>query len=243
MRLEAPTAGAGAAAPACSPAGREVEVKLELASGAEHAAVRALLGAPSRRLQQVNLYFDTLDERWRAAGFSVRARQENGALELTLKGNRRMAGAFRECDEHTVRLPPAVFGALERGTAAVAPFLRALVAEKGVALPAGLDPAQLVPLGATRTTRELLRVPSISGAKLELDVTTYPGGKVVHEAELEVSSAHDRDAVMRALAELLARAGVPVRVSSVSKQSRFRELWRASRAALNCAGAAPKPAS
>jgi uncharacterized protein YjbK len=225
---EANVSDTKAAQPAGAKDGNETELKLLLpdAAAAEMLAERL---APMLALQdQVNCYFDTPDDAFRRAGWSVRVREQNGTeLILTVKGRETGTDSFMSHPEHEQVVSHDLWPGLRAGSLSVATVVADLLAAKGADLPAGLDCRQLRPLGTTETTRRVYLLPGAGPAlHVELDRTHYPDGQVVHEVELEVPSSESSEQAMQRLRVVFEALGLPWQVNKFTKHSRFRACLR-----------------
>ena len=206
--------------------GQELELKFVLPDAAASAALEAAAGGRRReRVVQTNHLFDTSDARLRAAGLTLRLREEAGSWRVTLKGPSRRLGAARAREELEAAVGRATATRILAGE--VSP-LDALDSAAGLVAGAR-DRAEggLRLLGSFRNerVRVLADLPGYGPALLEIDRTHLPGDRVDHEVELEVPAAGPdaEEAAGRAeaaLRTLLERIGVePVQASG--KASRF----------------------
>jgi len=207
---------------------REIEFKLQLAGESDFDALVAVLPGGARlarrELAQTNHYFDTRDGALHAARSSLRLREAGGAWTLTAKGPqdagaaRDLALARRAEEECAVdgrsaaellagtRCPLATL--LARRGARASPFaarLEALVAGRELIRIGGFENlrARVGPIAVELDGRP-------RQLTLELDRTTFPGGRVDWEVELEVE-AEDAPAAAALLGTWFRRAGLPWR--------------------------------
>lgn len=211
--------------------GMEREFKLQLASPAACARLRAALGpAPARQTRQENHFYDTSARGLRAARIALRLREEEGRWFLTLKGPRQDGGGALstraeeelELDAHAAHalLAPGSdpLAVLERARGE-SPLVRAARATVGRTPLARLgsfsnERLRLGPLALEGVATELV---------LELDRTRFPGSVETHELELEVPAEADPAAVEAALRALFARLDLPWRAGE-NKAARFFRL-------------------
>ncbi len=205
---------------------RELELKFYLPDAEAAAALEdAARGRRRDRVVQINHLFDTPDARLRAAGLTLRLREEAGSWQVTLKGPSRRLGAARDREELDAAVGRATADRILAGGVSPLDALdasAALVAEARERAAGGLRY-----LGDFRNVRVRVDadLPGYGPALLEIDRTHLPGGRVDHEVELEVP-ATGPDAVdgagraESALRSLLERIGVePVPASG--KAGRF----------------------
>lgn len=154
----------------------ETEVKLTLLSPSPLGALRASLGAPKVKKEQLNRYFVPSAP----ARTVVRVREEGGGLILTVKagGERDARGIFRRPERNRVIPPEWLFSLLYTGECAdllLDPVMH------GISTP-------LSYLGQLRNTRYLF---SFESWTIELDHTYYPDGEEVWELEIEAEDAEE----------------------------------------------------
>lgn len=213
---------------------QEIEIKLAVGSREALDAISAAAGGkPVGTARQVNHFFDTDALDLDGAKHVVRVRDEDGAFFLTLKGPSKEAqgGALTLRSEEEITLDPATAsGLINGGSDPLAVMENA----------PGMDPSRRALLDSIRKAcggRELKRVgcfqnlrtrlptsiPTSQGAAqvmLEMDCTTFPGGVVECEIEVEVPTTADAPAVEAGLRDLLQRASVSGKPTS-SKAKRF----------------------
>jgi uncharacterized protein YjbK len=223
--------------------GSETEFKVAVESERAFDALLRQLDLPAREfhpsVQQLNHFFDTRNHALLAHGLTLRLREEAGRHTLTLKGEERRAtadGTLTERLEEEVRLPLEVALDVLQGTIPPREALAKRLGEAGApalrALDAALGGAELHYVGKFENRRTRLPPVSLdaggSGVTVvfELDRSTFPGGAVEHEIEVELRAAGCDAAVVHAsLVALLERAGVRW-VAAESKARRFFDSLR-----------------
>jgi inorganic triphosphatase YgiF len=219
--------------------GREVELKLAVDDAAALEAVAAAAGgARQAPAHQTNTFFDTPSLSLDAARCICRLREEGGRYTLTLKGPATAAssdGVVTSKVEEEWDLDEAGARLLLAGREDPLLVLKDRSEQNPLLeqVRARAADERLAPLGAfsnerTRIVATLVVAGAPRPAVLELDRTTFPGGVVEHEVELEIDDAAAADSWRLALDELFARAGVCGRPAA-SKAKRFFSLVRASR--------------
>jgi uncharacterized protein YjbK len=216
-----------------NPHGTEDELKLALLGDQPiERIVAAAGGAAGVSSLQVNTYFDSTAHRLQEARYMVRLRADDDRHVVTLKGPGVSRGSVASRPEEEVEIGPGLARQILEGT--VSP-LRPLEGgpEKRQALVGAirstLGEADLAPIGSVqnRRTRVPLRVEADGEpveVVLELDETTFPGGVVHHEVEVELPPGASASAVETGLRDLLARAGVEARLSTPKVQRFFEAL-------------------
>lgn len=202
----------------------ETELKLLLPDEAAWRRVRAAL-APGRKVIQQNHFFDRADAALRAARIGVRLREEAGRATLTVKADRAAAsaGAVTTRIELESEFPAErVEGALRDGLDLL-PWIARWRGEQAVA---GVDPELAAFFAGLETLvdgerlalrmafvneREALRLPLRDAegpfeVELALDRTSFPGGRVDHEIEVELEVEKERAADFVARVERAVRA-------------------------------------
>jgi uncharacterized protein YjbK len=175
----------------------EIELKWSLRP-ADHALLSghlaAMLGEP-RLLEQDNRFFDSADRRLHRRRLNLRLRRENQGLLMTCKrkaGEADALGTSRH-DEWEEWLDPALWRLVDDPLAELAGLL-----PLPPPLVEALDGAALRALGGFANLRREYRDRRPGGSDLLcLDRTTFPGGRVDHELEIETadpasSAAHWR---------------------------------------------------
>lgn len=192
----------------------EVELKLEL-DGASFERLLTM-GRLSKRIDQLNVYFDH-DWLLADAAITCRVRVAEGCAMLTVKIPRGRDGSSRAMLELEDVLPSERLAALRS-----AGVLRSSVSLRDV-LPnaiqeeiASLGVSEVACVGWTRTTRYVLSFDELG--ELELDRVRLPGGKIAYEVEIE----HTDPSVRGRLAELVHQLAPEASPSSLSKFQRFR---------------------
>lgn len=215
----------------------ETELKLLLATAAELQALRSVCGPTAHVLEQDSHYFDDPAGGWRAAGWSVRLRdqREAGRLRhlLTVKGPAPQieGSSFLRRGEWERWIRSLGAAEIRPGGAKLGQEVAALLQTTDApALPDILDPSALVPVGSLHNVRVAVPLPGDGpDLLLELDTTDYPDGETGWEAELELSDgmgAAEQDAAVSRLRSALQQAGVPWRPSTVTKLARFHAALR-----------------
>ncbi len=188
----------------------EREVKLRLADEASWQRLQAVLGDPSASLDQVNLYLDTPSLEVAGRRGMLRLRRQDGTWSLTWKRGLRMEQGYFEALEVECPLDEAAGQCPDLAALEHLPPVRSLRAD-GVAGPLALQ-------GEVRNLRQ--RYPLTDGSVLELDRTTFPGGRV--DFEVEVETMHPEQ-VTSLLEDLARRAGVVLQAQDRTKYERFLE--------------------
>lgn len=194
----------------------EIELKLRVPNAAALTAIaKASGGRPRGTVQQVNHFFDTPSWRLRGCGFGLRLRDEDGRWFLTAKGPALKGSSARVSArrEEEVELPgdagDRVLAGLDDPLDVLARHGDAPAAEVAAELLANAGDEAVALLGTFENRRT--RVDALlegHPVTLELDETTFPGGIVHHEVEVEVSGLELVGPVGTALDSLLASIGV-----------------------------------
>lgn len=198
------------------------------------ARLTALGAAAAHPVRQVNHFFDTPGRSLRRAGLTLRLREENGSFRLTLKGPEFVReGALTVRPEEELPLGAGEARALLSGGRSP---LDVLVRKAETPFALGYRArelagnAKLEHCGSFENQRQRvgpLSPPRIaSGAPLvfELDRTSFPGGRVERELEVEVPMGVPVEEVRTILGELFEHVGIPW-VTAPSKAARlFRIL-------------------
>ena len=201
-----------------SAAPREIELKLELASGAAEDLLAHPLLEKARPLPKQSgrlhaVYFDTDDHALRGKGISLRIRRRNGKATQTIKAEGPHKGIAMDRGEWET----PVDGALDLSAAAGTP-LEKLIADE--ALRAGIKPAF-----AVETDRKAFEA-TFDGAVIEvaLDRAKASGGdKAVTFSEIELELRQGHAGALFALARSLSETA-PLRLSTVAKSERGYRL-------------------
>ena len=201
-----------------SDAPREIELKLELASGAaENLLAHPLLDKarplPKQSGQLHAVYFDTDDHALHREGISLRIRRRNGKATQTIKAEGANKGIAMDRGEWET----AVDGELDL-SAAVGTPLEELIADE--ALRTGIKPAFTV-----ETSREAFEA-KLDGSVIEvaLDRAEASGGdKKVTFSEIELELRQGQPGALFTLARRLSEAA-PLRLSTVAKSERGYRL-------------------
>jgi uncharacterized protein YjbK len=219
----------------------EIELKLAVddAAALERIARAAGGAADAVTVAQTNHFFDTADRALDRGRFVLRLRAEDADWYLTAKGSTvtSAGGALKRSLEEELQIDDATARALLAGTASPLDRLDDRSSSTRDALVAALrdavGAAPLTTIGSfTNRRTKLPTTLSVHGAPLpvvlELDTTTFPGGVVHHEVEVELTEGTDAAAAERALRDLLARAGVVGRPAP-GKSKRFFAALRGER--------------
>jgi hypothetical protein len=221
----------------------EREFKLAIPDEAAWRALRARLGGPSApAARQVNHFFDTEARDLHRGRVALRLREERGRSTLALKGpelvgETALAGetarpggtALASRPEEELALEPREAAAILAGERSPLEAFRASLLARNALVQRALELAGRAPpwpLGAFENERTRLGPlafpPGSRGPALvfELDRTTFPGGRVERELEVELPAGVDPAGVEPALRELFASLGIPV-VTAPSKAARF----------------------
>jgi len=198
---------------------REREVKLELATAADHERFLAALPAPFETREQRNHYYDLPGGELRAAGVMLRLRIEGESARLTVKeGARRDAEGLFDAAEREEIVDRRAAVAVAEGRAPLASLggeiFDSLAARFG-------SLGALVRWGSLANRRSRHRLPD--GLVVELDRAVYPDGSVLHEVELEIEgdSADEPESARRRLVHRLEAAHATWRPSTASKAERL----------------------
>jgi uncharacterized protein YjbK len=195
---------------------REREVKLELATAADHARLAASLPPPREVRRQGNHYFDLEGGPLRAAGVLLRLRIEGSGATLTVKeGARRDDAGIFDAAEREERVDPVLATRVLAGGIPLAAIGGELL--RGLALRFGAG--EWLRWGSLETERSVHVLPA-GGLVLEVDRVAYPDGSVLHEVEAE---SDDPAAARERVIAILERAGVSWRPSAATKAERLAE--------------------
>jgi uncharacterized protein YjbK len=191
---------------------REVELKWSLSEDGYTTLASRLpevLG-PALRLEQENRFFDSCDLRLRRALCNVRLRLENGRLLLTCKRRVATPDQAHRHDEWEAWLD----GDLRQRIETPGTDLAAMLPLPDPVRQA-LEGAPLMPMGGFAN----LRLEFHDGDHLLcLDRTSFPGGRIDHELEIETSRPADADARWSAR---LDQWGVPHQHQPLTKFARY----------------------
>jgi len=218
---------------------REFKLRIpdEAAWQALLARLAALGGHASPPALQTNHFFDSATGALRAARIALRLREERGAVTpfmLALKGPELApGGTLAARPEEELALAPAEARAVLAGERcplawlAASPLGEAELVRRATAAVAGAPTRRLGSFENERLRVGPLAFPPGSGGPalvLELDRTSFPGGLVERELELELPAGADASEAERGLKALF--SGVGLAVESVpSKAARlFRIL-------------------
>jgi uncharacterized protein YjbK len=197
----------------------ETELKLALP---DEAAYRRLLARvlrpgvePPAVLMQANEFLDTADDVLRRHRCALRLRDEDGRWELALKGPAlaTVDPALTARIEEQCALDAAAAAAIREGARSPLESLRAVhTASELVRRACELVAARPLSIRG-RFTNERLRLEPAHLAEpwdlcLELDRTTFPGGRVDHELEVELDDPSRATRVLGALRTLFRETGI-----------------------------------
>lgn len=212
---------------------QECELKFRVDGSRAFDALAAAVGAaPTPAVRQVNHFFDTAGLSLRRTKHTLRVRDEAGALTITAKGPQQAAaGVLTRRPEEEVTIDRPTADAILRGersplstiTQLAPPAARELLAAMSTIV--GGD--ALVRIGAIENERARLSAALVvDGAPIalqfEMDCTTFPGGHVDYEVEVELDDA-TADAASAAVMKLLADAGIGWQPAT-SKAERFFDI-------------------
>jgi len=174
----------------------EQELKFSLAGAAEFAQALEWLGPAQAVVDQSNHYFSASAGQ-ASPDWVLRVRNEDGQFELTLKlGRSQREGYFESTEVNCSLEPDQVDHLLKRQD--WSPELWGLPPLARLRQEFGLD--RLVLLGSLRNQRH--RCPQ-QGWVAEMDITTFPCGRVDYELEVETSQVELVQQALQPLAELL----------------------------------------
>lgn len=207
--------------------GQEIEVKRMLVGNEPIEALTALLGEGTVAKQR-NFVLDTTHLDLRAARYSLRVRDQEGAFSLTAKGPSTRATANTSVrSEAEIELEPGQAAqVLEGALDPLAVLHETLTAHALLHLIAEIERAKkgrsIAVLGDFRNVRRSIPVALPSGLEivLELDTTTLPNGNVEHEAEIELKDASQAAGVEAWLEQLARKAGIQT-APATAKVARF----------------------
>lgn len=203
----------------------EQEFKLRLPSvAAWQGLLERLGGAASGPVLQVNYFFDTRTRSLRHAGLALRLRRETAGKQsppvctLALKGPLRGSDpALAIRPEEELAIGEVEANALLEGARSPLEILdgSALAAtalvRRAVELVGGESLACIGSFENERTrVGPLAAPPALAGLVLELDRTSFPGGRVERELEVELAPGADPARIERGLQALFRELGIPV---------------------------------
>jgi len=207
----------------------EVELKRLLVGPNAGDRLIAALGAGVREEKaQRNHFFDTDDRRLGRARYSVRLRFEDQRAIVTAKGpSRAVGGSTASREEAESEVESAEAEAIVRGGRDPVEVLRAHVSDPAFGgLWRGLETARegaaLRDWGGFENVRRVVPVTLPGGEPLlvEVDRTTFPGGKIDEEVEIELPREALAGEVEAWLEERARTAGIETRAST-PKVGRF----------------------
>jgi len=191
----------------------EIESKFALDGADDFARLLAVLPAPLRTRDQLNMYLDTMDRRIKTSNGSLRLRIAQNRAWLTLKRRipSNLPGVFEavEFEEETPR-DEAVAWVEKRGI---------LRPPEGPGFSGILELFKGDQLGVVAWSRTLRRAFDIGegGIVLEADQTVFGDGSV--DYELEIESA-DSELALGVVTGLARRAGIKLKAQSRTKHAR-----------------------
>jgi uncharacterized protein YjbK len=209
----------------------EVEIKRLLADDEAGERFIATLGAPVRaEKRQVNTFFDTDDGRLARSRYTLRLRTEGANAFLTAKGpGRTLTATTASRVEAEAAVDADLVDDLLAGAIEPLCLLRGRVRDEAYAeLWRGLDEARacrvLRSAGRFENLRRVVDVTLPSGLTLtiEVDRTSFPGGRTDNEIEIEVPDDTAVDGVEAWLEDVTREAGIETAPSS-PKVTRFYE--------------------
>jgi len=161
--------------------------------------------------EQVNHYYDTPGHDLLRRHMSLRVRNEDGALTVSLKRGKGWREGYLAGEELEAPVPGTAgdFEGADPGQWDVPPI--------GV-LRDEFGQLDLVRLGTVRNTRRVYRLPE--GIRLEVDRTEFPDGADEYEVEAEWE---DEEEVRRVVAGLLDQWGMQWTPQTKTKHQRFLE--------------------
>jgi uncharacterized protein YjbK len=192
-----------------TPLPSENELKLKLHDRSDYETLVQRLGKPLAVKEQVNYYFDTPRHDLLRRHVSLRVRDEDGRLTVSLKRGGGWSEGYLAGEELEAPVPAGV-----EDPARAEPWnwdippVRVLKDE--------FESLDLVCLGSARNTRRVHDLPD--GIRLEVDRTEFPGGRMEYEVEAEW---HDEEEVRRVVTRLLREWKVRYSPQTRSKHERF----------------------
>ncbi|MCA8962495.1 MAG: CYTH domain-containing protein [Planctomycetes bacterium] len=197
----------------------ESELKLTLRSEADYDALCRVLPDFLSEMEQLNTYWDHPDGRLREQGVMLRIRLEGDGARITIKRSAQRDGAgFFRATEDEDDLPLAVAKRCADGVTRLAPSLSPLLV--GLESEFG-EVDRFEQWGRTDNRRRAYRLADDLVA--EVDRTDFGPGGIHHEIELE---SEDPRRARALLDPFLARAGVQVDPSTVTKAERLQHLGK-----------------
>lgn len=211
----------------------EVEVKLALASRADYLRLLERLGTPRERIIQSNTFYDSSTGAWAAAQVALRLRTETISTEgppdrqralLTLKCGGSVHGDVFSRGEIECDLP---LSALEDLRANPLRFLELDVPPIRALRERLPEVRDLVALGGFENLRWVYPMTmEIGGRKFtgdwEVDQTTFPGGRIDYELEMELEDESTAQAASAVIQARLDALGVRYHPQPTGKYTRFR---------------------
>ena len=225
------------------PQGREIEFKFAVPGTEAFVRLVRHLNLPEPVLEtgvlQTNHFFDSASHCLHAAHFVIRLREHDGARLLTIKGEQQSGttgtGVLTDRIQEEVAISEGAADDLLQGRVSPRQVISEQFRNRSAAILALIDHAcqgrELIHIGAFHNKR--IHLPPVSlragngneDVKFELDASTYPGGRIDCEIEVEISAHSDAAAIESALIDLLEQAGIAWHPAS-SKAERFFEALK-----------------
>ena len=197
--------------------GREIEIKLDLASFTNYLKLLGFLGQIEHEELQQNGFFDTDDRKLAKAGWALRVRVEKKRGLVTIKSIPVKPGLAVVRQEIEAEIPrrdavDILNGDMDVMTVQVMPvdYIKDKIAKVKV--------SSLVKFDNLRQTK-LFRIDN-SSYMLEIDKTEFSDGSSDYELELEMSDTGSIDVVEAALRRLFSQLNIPFVKQSESKFAR-----------------------
>ncbi len=217
---------------------REIEFKFAVAASDAFARLVNHLELPESVLNggvtQTNHFFDSASLCLRRSHFVIRLREYDGTSLLTIKGEQQSgktgSAVLTDRIQEEVAIPNTVAADMLQGRTAPRQVIRDHFRDRSDLILQRINDAchdqELVRIGAF--TNERIHLPPVDLAtptgsetvEFELDTSTFPGGRIDSEIEVEIQAHSDAAGIEAALVQLLERAGV-VWHEAPSKAERF----------------------
>ena len=227
------------------PEGREIEFKFGVAGTDAFVRLVRHLNLPESALEngitQTNHFFDSASHCLHARHFVIRLREYDGARLLTIKGEQQSgasgSGVLTDRVQEEVAIPEDAADDLLHGRASPRKVISELFRNRSAGILRLIDEAchdrELVPIGAF--SNERIHLPPVSlttengiqNVEFELDASTFPGGRIDCEIEVEIPAHSDAVVIESALIDLLEQAGIEWHPAA-SKAQRFFEALETS---------------
>lgn len=216
----------------------EIEFKFAVADSRAFELLLQHLDLPDSLLEsgvsQTNHFFDSPSLCLHQHHFVIRLRQAGRSSTLTVKGERKspagLSGALTERIEEEVQLPAQAADDLLHGRTAPKQVIGDHFKDRAASLLQLVDGAcpddELIRIGQFCNVR--IHLPPVGlpvgdrseHVSFELDSSTFPGGRIDHEIEVEITAQSDAAGIEAALIDLFRRAGIDWFTAS-SKAARF----------------------